>query len=150
VEKSSSDEYFIHDEDAICERQFAAHGFGSQKIEYNYTTADVLDSTYFDFDSAKILPDEWTKIADVAKMVLKDKFLALLVVGNCDMFGSERYNETLGERRAKAVRDVLMSLGVDNGRITIASLGSQKANRAVKAKEEGMLDRRCDIVIFLP
>ncbi|MDR2432197.1 MAG: OmpA family protein [Puniceicoccales bacterium] len=147
TEKNCSDECFINKDDGDNGDNFVAHGFDSQKTEYNYTSADVLESVYFNFDSSKILRAEQIKVAEIAKVFIKDKTLCVLVVGNCDRFGKESYNNALGKRRAEAVRDIFVSLGIDENRIITASLGSVKANKSVRHKEDSALDRRCDIVL---
>jgi peptidoglycan-associated lipoprotein len=147
TEKNCSDECFINTDDCNIGDNFVAHGFDAQKTEYNYTAADVLESIYFNFDSSKILGAEQIKIAEIAKVFTKDKTLCMLVVGKCDRFGKESYNDALGKRRAEAVRDVFVSLGIDENRIITASLGSAEANKSVQRKEDGAFDRRCDIVL---
>jgi peptidoglycan-associated lipoprotein len=145
TEKNCSDECFINKDDG--EDNFVAHGFDAQKTEYNYTSADVLEAVYFNFDSSKILKTELVKIAEIAKVFVKDKTFGVLIVGNCDKFGKESYNNALGKRRAEAVRDVFVSLGIGENRIITASLGSMKANKSVQRKEDSGFDRRCDIVL---
>ncbi|MDR1401653.1 MAG: OmpA family protein [Puniceicoccales bacterium] len=137
-----SDECFIGDENHC-----VAYGFDSQKTEYNYTAADVIESLYFGFDSVKISGRELKKIESVAQILSKNKSLHIIVVGNCDKFGTEKYNYSLGKRRAEAVRDALASLGAGDDRITTASLGSRRANKDVGTKDKAVQDRRCDIVI---
>ncbi|MDR2628790.1 MAG: OmpA family protein [Puniceicoccales bacterium] len=146
TEKNCSDECFINKDDGKGDN-FVAHGFDTQKTEYNYTSADVLEAVYFNFDSSKILQAELIKITEIAKVFIKDKTLCVLIVGNCDKFGKESYNDVLGKQRAEAVRDVFVFLGIDENRIITASLGSMKANKSVQHKEDSVLDRRCDIVI---
>jgi outer membrane protein OmpA-like peptidoglycan-associated protein len=139
---NESDEYFInHDE------SFVAHGFDMEKTEYTYTAADIIESLHFEFDSAKISQKEHSKLLDVAKIFTKNKSWCVLVVGHCDKFGGEAYNYSLGQRRAEAARDVLISSGIEGSRIITASLGSSKANRTIQNKFDGEQDRRCDIVI---
>ncbi|MDR2779097.1 MAG: OmpA family protein [Puniceicoccales bacterium] len=147
IENNYSDEYFINEDEMGDGNSFVAHGFDTKKTKYNYTSADVLESIYFNFDSPKILKIERVKIAETAKILAKDKSLCILVVGNCDKFGKEQYNDILGKRRAEAVRDVFISLGIGENRITTASLGSSKANKNIQRKEDAASDRRCDIVI---
>jgi peptidoglycan-associated lipoprotein len=127
--------------------RFIAHGFDDKKTEHSYTAADVLESLYFTFDSAKISAVEFAKVDDVAKIFAKDKSLNVLIVGNCDKFGAEKYNYSLGRRRAKAVRDVFISVGIKSDRIVTASLGSYKANKNARSREDGAHDRRCDVVL---
>ncbi|MDR2738012.1 MAG: OmpA family protein [Puniceicoccales bacterium] len=127
--------------------KFVAHGFDEQKTEYTYTCADVLESAYFGFDSANITPTERAKIRDIAKIFKKNKSSHVLLVGNCDKFGREQYNYSLGKRRADAVCNIFVESGVERSRITTASLGSCKAQEDVEVSEEAATDRRCDIVI---
>ena len=119
-----------------------------KKTEYNYTQSDVVEAIYFNFDDSSISNDGVLKIQDVAKMVKKSSSLNILVVGNCDKFGTEKYNYDLGRRRADAVRDVFISAGIDKDRIVTASLGSCRANKEILNKSEGKNDRRCDIVLL--
>ena len=50
----------------------------------------------------------------------------IIIEGHCDERGTEDYNLALGEKRAKAARDYLVSLGVKSGRITIVSYGETR------------------------
>jgi outer membrane protein OmpA-like peptidoglycan-associated protein len=143
VENDRSDEYFIDGNNI----NFVAHGFDIQRTEYNYTAADVFESIYFNFDSAIVSERERSKVVDMAKVFTKNASIKILVVGHCDKFGGEQYNLSLGKHRAEAVRDILVSLGIDKKRIVTASLGSSKANKNVSNKEAGISDRRSDIVI---
>jgi outer membrane protein OmpA-like peptidoglycan-associated protein len=135
------------DEHFLPETRFTAHGFGAGLVTYDYTSADVIGAVYFAFDSAKVSREESVKISALAKMLAKGPAQQILVVGNCDRFGTEQCNHILGQRRAEAVRAVLVESGIDNGRVVTASLGFSRARADVKSKEEGLADRRCDIVV---
>ena len=50
----------------------------------------------------------------------------LLIEGHADERGTNEYNLALGERRAKATRDYLVSVGIDAGRITVISYGEER------------------------
>jgi outer membrane protein OmpA-like peptidoglycan-associated protein len=128
-------------------RTFVAHGFDELRTEYSYTSSDVIESSYFDFDSANVAEVESLKISDIAKILKKNKGIRVLIVGNCDKFGKEEYNYSLGRQRADSVKNILTSEGVDVERITTASLGSYKADENAETKEDSAMDRRCDIVI---
>lgn len=52
--------------------------------------------------------------------------IAVLVAGNCDQRGTEQYNLGLGQRRADAARDYLVSKGVDGSRIQTISYGKDR------------------------
>jgi peptidoglycan-associated lipoprotein len=75
---------------------------------------------------------------------------ALRVEGNCDERGTEKYNLSLGERRALAVREYLANLGVDSRQITTVSNG--KAKPAVEGHSEAAWskNRRDDFILLTP
>jgi peptidoglycan-associated lipoprotein len=85
------------------------------------------DTVYFDFDSAAILPAEEAKMQDLAAYFKGNtKNEGLIVEGNCDERGTEKYNLSLGERRALAAREYLGNLGVDVHRIKTVTYGASK------------------------
>ncbi|MEI6084325.1 MAG: OmpA family protein [Verrucomicrobiota bacterium] len=80
---------------------------------------------YFDYDSAKIKPSEFTKLEAVAS-ALKGNSKKLVVEGNTDERGTAEYNRALGEKRALAARQALISLGIDGARISTVSYGKDR------------------------
>ena len=64
------------------------------------------DTVYFDFDKSAIKASEEGKLQDVATYFKGNNSDALIVEGNCDERGTEKYNLALGERRALSVREV--------------------------------------------
>jgi len=87
------------------------------------------DTVYFDTDSAVIKASEQSKLENVAS-VLKGKdptSTGLIIEGYCDERGTEGYNLALGDRRSLAVREYLITLGVDAGRMQTISYGEAKA-----------------------
>jgi peptidoglycan-associated lipoprotein len=87
----------------------------------------AADTVYFDFDSSTIRPSEESKLQEIASY-FKDnkKFEGLIISGNCDQRGTEKYNLSLGERRALAAREYLINLGVDGHRIKTVTYGASK------------------------
>lgn len=84
-----------------------------------------LKTVYFDFDDSTIRDDQVdTLLADAA--VLKDKSYNVTVEGHCDERGTNEYNLALGDRRARAVKDYLVNLGIDPGRMSVASYGEER------------------------
>jgi peptidoglycan-associated lipoprotein len=70
-------------------------------------------------------PEEAGKCEEVAKLLKKGKYAGVICEGNGDERGSREYNLALGERRALAVRDYLISLGVDPTVIQTKSYGEE-------------------------
>jgi len=84
-----------------------------------------LKDIYFDFDKYDIRPGD-AKILDSNATWLKGNNNLVLIEGHCDERGTNEYNLALGERRAKATMNYLVSQGVQAGRITIISYGEER------------------------
>ena len=89
-------------------------------------TAFAADIVYFDYDSSAIKSSEQTKLAAIAAALKSDASAKLLIEGNCDERGTEEYNRSLGERRARAAREALANLGVEPARIATRSYGEDR------------------------
>jgi peptidoglycan-associated lipoprotein len=85
----------------------------------------VVEPLFFAYDSSQVNPEEASKCEEVAKLLKKGKYEGVIVEGHGDERGSREYNLALGERRALAVRDYLISLGVDASSIQTKSLGEE-------------------------
>jgi peptidoglycan-associated lipoprotein len=108
------------------------------------------DTVYFDFDSSAIKSSEKPKIEAVASYLNANSNVGLLIEGNCDERGTEQYNLSLGERRALAVREYLVNLGISSQRVHTLSFGESRPvepghNDAAWAK-----NRRDDFVVLKP
>ena len=89
----------------------------------------TLDSkVLFDFDKAVLKPEGKAAIDSmvVAKLAQMQKLEVVLVTGHTDRLGTEAYNQKLSERRADAVRDYLVSKGVDKAKIETIGLGEKQ------------------------
>jgi len=84
---------------------------------------------YFDFDKSTIKSSERPKVEEVARR-MKSEFLpqgkALRIEGHCDERGTEEYNRALGERRALAVREMLIHLGLAPNMVETISYGEDR------------------------
>jgi len=90
---------------------------------------------FFELDKSDLLQSEQEKLRRLAEWLTQERnrSVAFRVEGNCDPRGTSEYNLGLGDRRARAIRDFLVSLGVDPGRVETVSYGSEKA----QGTEEG-------------
>jgi peptidoglycan-associated lipoprotein len=87
---------------------------------------NVGDRVYFDFDKYQVRDDAQPLLGAQADWLKRYPAVAVRIEGNCDQRGTREYNLALGARRANAVRDFLVSHGVDPGRITTISYGKEK------------------------
>ena len=85
----------------------------------------LFEPVMFAYDSSQVNPEEAGKVEAVAKYLNKGKAQGVIVEGHGDERGSREYNLALGERRALAIRDYLISLGVDASVIQTKSLGEE-------------------------
>jgi peptidoglycan-associated lipoprotein len=86
----------------------------------------ALRDIFFDFDKYDIRPEDKITLDDNARWLKSNTAALLLVEGHCDERGTSEYNLALGERRAKATRDYLVSTGIDASRITVISYGKER------------------------
>jgi peptidoglycan-associated lipoprotein len=100
------------------ERREGTSFFGSNVDRHQF------QPIYFDFDSQAIRSSEAGKIQQVADF-MKNGGGEIIIAGFTDERGTAEYNRGLGDRRAGAVRERLISEGVDGGRIQTVSFGSE-------------------------
>jgi len=85
-----------------------------------------LDDVFFDLDASEIRADARGPLQKNADWLKKWTTTRITIEGHCDMRGSSEYNLGLGDRRANAVRDYLVNLGVATDRITVVSKGKEQ------------------------
>ncbi len=86
------------------------------------SSSDGFQSIYFDFGDYSVSSSMENKIAENTNIVNKHNN-QIKLEGNCDEFGTDEYNYALGLKRAKAVKDSLISEGIAASRIVIISYG---------------------------
>jgi peptidoglycan-associated lipoprotein len=85
----------------------------------------LLTDIHFELDKADLRPDDQAVLNKNAETLKKFDFLKITIEGHCDERGSVEYNLALGERRAKAAHEYLVSLGVDASRLKNVSYGKE-------------------------
>jgi peptidoglycan-associated lipoprotein len=81
---------------------------------------------YFDYDKADIRPDARAALSQTADFLKGHPSIKVTIEGHCDERGSTEYNLGLGDRRASAVKQYLVSLGVSADRLSTVSFGKEK------------------------
>ena len=108
------------------------------------------ETVYFDFDSSVIKASEKPKAAAVADYLKANKGKAVRVEGNCDERGTEEYNRALGERRALALREELVRLGIGPTEVDTTSYGKDKPAAQGRDEAAWKLNRRDDFIVLSP
>jgi peptidoglycan-associated lipoprotein len=105
-------------------------------------------AVYFSYDRSTIGTSERAKVEALAKYLLENIQYHVIVEGHCDERGSDEYNRALGERRALAVKDYLVNLGVGGDRIETVSYGEEKpAVPDATTDSQHAKNRRAEFVI---
>jgi outer membrane protein OmpA-like peptidoglycan-associated protein len=128
----------IPDADKLKDRDFDRAKFASETV-------------LFDLDRAEVRASEATKVKRVADEFKKlSAGHDLLIEGHCDERGTEGYNQGLGERRALALRELLVQSGLDAQRVFTKSFGKDKP--AVVGHDEAAWskNRRGEFILVLP
>ena len=86
---------------------------------------EVKDA-YFDFNKADIRPDARQALGQTADFLKAHPEVKATIEGHCDERGSTEYNLLLGDRRAAAVKNYLVQLGISADRLTTTSFGKEK------------------------
>ena len=84
------------------------------------------DRVFFAYDSSAISPDSAEILGTQVKWLKKHHNVNVVVQGYCDERGTREYNLALGERRANAVKNYLVSQGVAADRISVISYGKER------------------------
>jgi peptidoglycan-associated lipoprotein len=85
-----------------------------------------LGDVFFDYDKSEIRDDGRGALQKDADWMKKWTSTVVSIEGHCDSRGSSEYNLALGNRRALAVRDYMVSLGIPANRLTVISKGKEQ------------------------
>ncbi len=85
-----------------------------------------LKDAFFDYDKSDLRDDARTALAADADWLKKNRTIQFLIEGHCDERGNSEYNLALGDRRANAAKEYLVSLGVDASRVRTVSYGKER------------------------
>lgn len=105
--------------------------------------SDVL----FDFNKATLRPGARERLARVAGIILAYPDLKLQIEGHTDSIGSDQYNQQLSEKRADAVRDYLVSQGVNSNAVVARGLGKADPVASNQTAQGRQMNRRVELVV---
>lgn len=86
----------------------------------------VGDTVYFDLDSYQVRPDGAAILQQQAQILNANPEVMVRIEGHADERGTREYNIALGDRRANAVKETLVSYGIDRNRISTISYGKDQ------------------------
>jgi peptidoglycan-associated lipoprotein len=111
---------------------------------------DGMDETlgtviYFEFDSSEVRPEDQDLVAAHAIALSQGSYANVRLEGHADERGSREYNIGLGERRAQAVRQMLMIQGVSASQIQTVSFGEERPQALGSSDSDYAQNRRVEI-----
>jgi peptidoglycan-associated lipoprotein len=102
---------------------------------------------FFDYDSAEISAAGQTALNTNAELLKRYGTWKISIEGHCDERGTAEYNLALGERRALAARNYLVSLGIPADRIQTVSYGKEFPFDPAHSEDAWALNRRAQFVV---
>ena len=96
------------------------------KETVKYLASGVADRIFFATNKSSLTTASRATLRKQATFLRKNKNLTVTIEGHADERGTREYNLALGERRANAARDYLMTYGISGKRISVISYGKEK------------------------
>ena len=97
---------------------------GKETVEY--LAAGVADRVFFATNKSSLTSASRATLRKQANYLRKNKSLNVTIEGHADERGTREYNLALGERRANAAKDYLMTYGISSDRISVLSYGKER------------------------
>jgi len=97
---------------------------GTDTVEYLAT--GVKDRVFFATNKSTLTTASRDTLRKQAAFMRKKKNLTFAIEGHADERGTREYNLALGERRANAVKDYLMTYGISGNRLSVISYGKER------------------------
>jgi outer membrane protein OmpA-like peptidoglycan-associated protein len=120
-------------------------------MEYRETDRGVvitLGDVLFEVGEADLLPAAQQNLGDVIELLDSEPDAAIRIEGHTDATGPAQLNLRLSEQRAMAVRDALIDLGVDAGRMNAVGMGEDFPIATNETEEGRARNRRVDVILL--
>ncbi len=109
--------------------------------------ASGLERVHFNFDQYVLTDDAKAVLVNNAGLLRAAPAIKVLIEGHCDERGSDEYNLALGEKRALATKNYLVSLGVAAARMSVISYGEEMPLDPARTKEAWAKNRRAEFKV---
>ena len=119
---SSSSESDVSSEGNITETTGSGIVSGSQED----LIVNVGDRVFFGYDSSDLDSDALELLQDQVAWLKQNSDVSVTIEGHCDERGTREYNLALGEKRAQAVKNYLIGLGINPDRVSTISYGKER------------------------
>jgi len=120
-------------------------GMGDGEFMDDPTAGELQMIIYFDFDSSEVRPQDRDVMSRHAMQLGDNSRASVRLEGHADERGSREYNIGLGERRAQAVRQLLMIQGASASQISTVSFGEERPSSFGSSESDYAQNRRVEI-----
>ncbi len=124
-----------------------AYGDSKQANLQGYLQNEIGDRVYFETNKHNINSASAFTLEAQANWLNSTPGFQIIIEGHCDERGTREYNLALGERRANSVKEFLVSLGVEPGRITTISYGKERPAADGSTSESWAENRRSVTIV---
>src|SRR5258708_15499222 len=107
-------------------RQRGADSLAAAQRTTDEVKGMLVAMIHFDFDRATMRPEDTAVLDQKIAILQKNPHVHIRITGHCDERGSDEYNLALGNRRAPAAKQYLVSHGIDASRIETVSYGEER------------------------
>jgi OOP family OmpA-OmpF porin len=108
----------------------------------------VLESYAFEKKEWELIESQFPSLDEVAEVLKMNPELRIRIDGHTDSVGTEEFNQTLSENRAGAVRDYLVSVGIDAERLETRGFGLSSPVASNDTPEGKASNRRCQMTVL--
>ena len=113
-----------------------------------WLSTNIGDRVNFALDKYNIDQAAATRLERQATWLKENPEVTVTIEGNCDERGTREYNLGLGDRRANAVKNYLVALGVDASRIGTLSFGKENPMALGSNKDSWAQNRNAQTVVY--
>lgn len=118
----------------------------SSQVFSDSTSPLSTRSIFFDFDNYTVSEEYLPAIEAHAKFLQDNPSAKMMIQGNTDSRGTREYNLVLGQKRADAVRDMLVMMGAKEDQIESVSLGEESLRALGNSESDHAQNRRSDLL----
>ena len=129
------------------DQQGDATASGGRPAPSEFTTVRDLVDVYFDFDKYDIRPRDAEILSANARWLRANPNTAVLIEGHCDARGTDEYNLSLGDRRAKSVVAYLTAQGIAPTRLVTISYGKERPQCSENSEACWAKNRRAHFLV---
>lgn len=106
--------------------------YGIDFILASINKPNIVENIFYDFDRATLRPESLTALDELAQMLADNPNITIEMASHTDRLGTDAYNNSLSERRAKSVVDYLISKGIHPDRLKAQGYGKQRPKTVTK------------------